>query len=458
MIVEISPYDQHQVRGDHEIAPLVMPPDKSVLHRLLIIGSLTNTSFTIPIEDPHLMSHDVIATVLSLESVGVPVELFNSHIELQGVGLAGFKSPTHIINCANSGTTARLMMGLLAGQPFSSVLSGDDSLSRRPMKRLSNLLVERMDANIHTSPEGTLPVMIQGKPLKGATIELPVASAQMKSALLLAGIYADGETRIKEPTQSRDHTEMMLSAFGYGLVIDEEGYISIEGNRGFVMEDELVFDIPGDISSAAFIAVSAILLKIDVTIESVLLNPTRTRFLDMLAVMGVEFESENVTEVWNEDRGTLKIYGSRTEKLQPLHVTAEDASLLIDELPILGLLCCFAEGESIFEGVSELRVKESDRIKSLVDQLHEFGVAATERPDGFSIVGIPERTFSATVIRHAEDHRLAMTFAIAALFNDTVLRLEEADVVKISYPQFFDHLAQLAGEHRIRISNDHALN
>jgi 3-phosphoshikimate 1-carboxyvinyltransferase len=456
MIVEIAPFDGERI--ERETATLIMPPDKSVLHRLLIIGSLTTTSFTIPIEDPHLMSHDVIATVLALESVGVPVELFNSHIELQGVGLAGFKPSNHIINCANSGTTARLIMGLLAGLPFSSVLSGDDSLSRRPMKRLSNLLIEKMGADIITSPEGTLPAMIQGKDLYGATTELAVASAQMKSAILLAGIFAEGETKVKEPTQSRDHTEMMLEAFGYGVIYDEQGYIAIEGKRPFVLEDEIVFDIPGDISSAAFMAVAAILLKTDVAIDGVLLNPTRTRFLDLLAVMGVEFESENVTEVWNEDRGTLKIYGSRTEKLAPLHVTAEDASLLIDELPILGLLCCFAEGESVFEGVSELRVKESDRIKSLVDQLHEFGVQAEERPDGFTIHGIPDRTLSATQIRHAEDHRLAMTFTVAALFNDTVLRIEEAEVVKVSYPQFFEHLAQLAGEHRIRIKNDHALN
>lgn len=456
MVVEISPYAGGS--SEPSTATLVMPPDKSVLHRLLIIGSLTNTSFTIPITDPHMMSHDVVATVLALESVGVPVELFNTHIELQGVGLAGFKPSNHIINCANSGTTARLMMGLLSGLPFSSVLSGDESLSRRPMKRLSNILIEKMGADIHTSPEGTLPAMIQGKELHGATVDLAVASAQMKSAILLAGIFAEGDTRVKEPTQSRDHTEMMLEAFGYGVVYDEQGYIAIEGKRPFVLEEEIVFDIPGDISSAAFVAVAAVLLRIDVSIDGVLLNPTRTRFLDLLAVMGVEFESENVTEVWNEDRGTLKIYGTRTEKLAPLHVTGEDASLLIDELPILGLLCCFADGESMFEGVSELRVKESDRIRSLVDQLHEFGVAASERPDGFSITGVPDRVFGATQIRHAEDHRLAMTFAVAALFNDTVLRIEEADVVKVSYPQFFDHLAQLAGEHRIRIKNDHALN
>ncbi|HET6510799.1 MAG TPA: 3-phosphoshikimate 1-carboxyvinyltransferase [Candidatus Kapabacteria bacterium] len=456
MIVEIAPFEAGN--GEREISPLVMPPDKSVLHRLLIIGSLTTTSFTIPITDPHMMSHDVIATILALESVGVPVELFNDHIELQGVGLGGFKASNHIINCANSGTTARLMMGILAGQPFSSVLSGDDSLSRRPMKRLSNILIEKMGADIHTSPEGTLPAMIQGKPLHGATVDLVVASAQMKTAILLAGVFADGETRVKEPTQSRDHTELMLEAFGYGVTFDEEGYIGLEGKRPFVLEDELVFDIPGDISSAAFVAVAAVLLKLDVAIEGVLLNPTRTRFLDLLAVMGVEIESENVTEVWGEDRGTLKIFGSRIEKLSPLHVTAEDASLLIDELPILGLLACFADGESTFEGVSELRVKESDRIHHLIEQLHEFGVAASERPDGFSIIGQPERRFTAAQVRHAEDHRLAMTFAVAALFNETVLRIEDAEVVKVSYPQFFEHLATLAGEHRIRIKNDHALN
>jgi 3-phosphoshikimate 1-carboxyvinyltransferase len=456
MIVEILSHPG--VRVEPDPPTLVMPPDKSVLHRLLMIGSLTTTAFTIPIQDPHLMSHDVIATILALESVGVPIELFNSHIEMQGVGLAGFKASNHIINCANSGTTARLMMGLLAGQSFSSVLSGDESLSRRPMKRLSNILIEKMGADIHTSPEGTLPAMIQGKELHGATVDLVVASAQMKSAIMLAGVFAEGETRVKEPTQSRDHTELMLEAFGYGVIYDEEGYIAIEGRRPFVLEDEIVFDIPGDISSAAFMAVAAVLLHIDVSIEGVLLNPTRTRFLDLLAVMGVEFESENVTEIWNEDRGTLKIYGSRQITLAPLHVTAEDASLLIDELPILGLLCCFAEGESVFEGVSELRVKESDRIKSLVDQLHEFGVDCSERPDGFTIHGKASRVLTANHIRHAEDHRLAMTFAVAALFNETDLQIEDADVVKVSYPQFFDHLAQLAGEHRIRIKNDHALN
>lgn len=452
MYVEIAPGSR---TGISLPEPFIMPPDKSILHRLLLIGSLTNTAFTIPIQDQHWMSHDVVATVLALESLGVPVELFQTHIELQGIGAKAFRTPTHIINCANSGTTARLLIGLLAGQNFSAILSGDDSLSRRPMARLSKLLVDQMGANIQTTPEGTLPAMIHGAPLHAATIELPVASAQMKTALLLAGMHAEGVTKISEPSQSRDHTECMLEAFGYGMV-EEEQYITVEGQRPFALEEEIVYDLPGDPSSAAFIVAAALLLKQDVRIAGVSLNPTRTRFLDMLAVMGAEFESEEVREEWGEDRGTLILYGSKLDKLTPVHITSEDASLLIDELPVLGLLAAFADGESHFEGVSELRVKESDRIHHLVAQFAEFGIAASERPDGFSVVGKPDRELSATKVAHVGDHRLAMTFSLAALFNDMLLRIEEAEVVSVSYPQFFEHLRIMAGESRVRISHQSA--
>lgn len=429
-----------------------LPPDKSILHRVLLIGSMTNASITIPIEDQHWMSHDVVATILALESLGVPVELFQTHIELQGVGLEGYRAPNHIINCANSGTTARLLMGLLAGQKFSAILSGDDSLSRRPMGRLSRLLVERMGANIQTAPEGTLPAMIHGQPLHSATIDLPVASAQMKTALLLAGMLAEGETRVSEPTQSRDHTECMLHAFGYGLT-ESEGYISVEGHRAFTLEEEFVYDIPGDLSSAAFIVAAAALLRKDVELKSVGLNPTRTRFLDILALMGVETEAHNIVTAWGEDRGDLTVFGSRVTRLEPIHITADDASLLIDELPVLGLLAAFAEGESSFEGVSELRVKEADRIHKLVTQLHEFGIGATERPDGFTVHGVPERVLVGKSVDHAGDHRLAMTFALAALFNESPLRIEQAEVVGISYPQFWKALQSLGGESNVRIVN-----
>lgn len=450
MIVEIGPAER-STEASLASAPLEfhLPPDKSLLHRILFIGSMTQSAFRIPIPSQEAISHDVVATVLALESLGVPVELFDDHIELQGIGRNGYRAPNHVINCANSGTTARLMMGLLAGQRFNAALAGDESLSRRPMKRLADQL-RRMGAEIVTAMEGTLPVMVRGVQLKGAEIALPVASAQMKSALLIAGLLADGVTNVREPWQSRDHTERMLAAFGFGIEVDELK-ITLDPLVTSTVADEVVYQVPGDISSAAFLAAAAVLLRRDVTLKGVLLNSTRTRFLDILTLMGVELESHNVVEEWHEESGDLLVHGSHGGALHPFAIDAEDVPLLIDELPMLSILAAFADGESVIRGASELRKKESDRIAVVAQQLRAFGVEVQESEDGLVIHGESDRTLTNCAVHHGGDHRLAMAFSLAALRAEHPIAIEDAESVKISYPDFFLHLQALAGDSAVRI-------
>jgi 3-phosphoshikimate 1-carboxyvinyltransferase len=440
MVVRISPVGHR----DPDATPVAcsVPPDKSILHRALFIGSLTKSAIRIPITGEHAIAHDIIATILSLESLGVPVEISEFWIELNGVGRHGYRAPTHVINCANSGTTARLLMGLLAGQTFNAALSGDTSLSGRPMKRLADLL-SIMGAEIITTPEGTLPSMIAGHPLEGRDLSLPVASAQMKSALLLAGLFADGATNITELSPTRDHTERMMEAFGFGIEYGDS--ISVDPEVEFEIDDEIEYRVPGDFSSSAFLLTAAVLLRKRLTITNVGLNPTRTRFLEVLTLMGVDSEAVNVTEEYGEPRGDLIIYGERVSQLQPIHVSGTDIPLLIDELPILMTLALFADGESVIRDAKELRLKESDRLKLTVDQFRKFGVELDELEDGVDIHGVPNRTLQACDIDHGGDHRLAMCFSIAGLFCNNAIEIPDADAVRVSYPEFYGALERIAG-------------
>ncbi len=426
-----------------------MPPDKSILHRLLIIGSITTSAFHIPIASSSTISDDVIATILALESLGVPIEVEPDRIEMQGVGRRGFRAPSHAINCANSGTTARLMMGLLAGQQFNSTLIGDASLSARPMKRLADLLAQ-MNAIIATDPRGTLPLEIAGQKLQGSEIVLPVASAQIKSAIMLAGLFAEGSTVIREPRPTRDHTERMMSAFGFG--VDHEQEIRIVPDVKPDLTEEIRYIVPGDFSSAAFLVAAAILLRKRLVIEGLLRNPSRTRFIEILALMGVELEANEIFEEWNEPRGNLTVYGDlRTEPLSPFQIDAEDVPLLIDELPILMVLAIFADGESSMSGAAELRVKESDRLGLTAKQFQAFGVDVEESDDGIVIEGVPDRTLSNAPILHDGDHRLLMAFSIAALFCRYPSEIEDADAAGVSYPGFFLHLQRLCGAAHVKL-------
>jgi 3-phosphoshikimate 1-carboxyvinyltransferase len=359
-----------------------------------------------------------------------------------------------LIHCANSGTTARLLMGLLSGQNFAAMLIGDQSLSSRPMARLADLL-RQMGARIMTAENGRLPAMVEGGPLKGQEFTLPVRSAQMKSALLIAGMHAEGKTTLSNVALTRDHTERMLPAFGYPID-DGDDEISIEGEQHFEIEDEVTYKVPGDISSAAFVIAAAVLLRRDLKINNISLNASRTRFLEIITLMGVELEEENIISEYNEERGTLMVHGSRVEGLEPFQLSGDDVALLIDELPILSILAMYAHGESNFRDASELRVKESDRLKLLGEQLKAFGVNVQEHSDGLTIHGEPDRSIRQCKINHGGDHRLAMSFAIAALTAQEAIHIEEANIASVSYPEFFEHLAKLAGTSRIRVHPTHA--
>ncbi|MHB8391955.1 MAG: 3-phosphoshikimate 1-carboxyvinyltransferase, partial [Acidobacteriaceae bacterium] len=393
---------------------------------------------------------DCIASVLALESLGVPVDVGACEINLQGVGRHGYRAPSHAIHCANSGTTARFLIGLLSGQEFVSTLTGDASLSKRPMKRLADVL-SLMGAEIATSVDGIMPVAITGQPLHAAAIRLPVASAQMKTAVLLAGLFAEGVTTVREPTHSRDHTERMMAAFRFG--IEPLGEISLDPLLAPDLPEEIVYPVPGDLSSAAFMIAAAALLKRRLTISGVSLNPSRTRFLEILTLMGLEVEADDVVEEWNEPRGTLAIYGDRVgATLQPFHIDGRDVPLLIDELPVLMMLALFADGESTIRGAGELRVKEADRIALVARQFEAFSADVEELEDGIIIQGKPERQLKAAPIHHGGDHRLAMAFSISSLFADGPCELSDAEVVSVSYPDFFKHLAQIAGERSVEVA------
>jgi len=321
------------------------------------------------------------------------------------------------------------------------------------MKRLSDILVNKLGAEIKTSEGGTLPVTISGRPLKGGEITLAVASAQMKSAILLASLKASDTVKVSEPGQSRDHTERMLIAFG-GDVEVEEDWITSNPIQSFTLKDEIEYNVPGDLSSAAFLIAAAILLKKNVTIERVLLNPTRTRFLEILTLMGVEFIQSDITMQWDEEVGTLTVYGEYLQELTPFEIGKEDVPLLIDELPMLALIGAVANGESRISGARELRLKESDRLKGIAEQFQKFGIPVTEQEDGLIIFGNPNRKLHAAAIDHKGDHRLLMVFALAAFLADEPMELREAEVVKVSYPTFFSDLQQMVGSEGIHVLID----
>jgi 3-phosphoshikimate 1-carboxyvinyltransferase len=446
--VEILP--QSNLRREQNTSRSIsIPPDKSIFHRLLIIGSLTESRISIAIPSIEEIPADVFATILALESLGVQIDISRSEIILQGVGLNGFHAPKHKINCANSGTTARLMMGLLAGQDFSSTLTGDESLTRRPMKRLSDILNSELGANIVTSANGTMPIVIEGKHLHGGSINLPVASAQMKSASLIAGLFTQETVIVHEPKQSRDHTELMLAAFGADIEIDST--ISIKPSP-FSTPAEFSYTLTGDISSAAFLIGAAILEKRNIWFSSIGLNPTRTKFLDILKESGLLADISEIVDEQNEKRGKLEIFGWESKISKPFTIIEKDIPLIIDEIPLLAVLAAFCNGMTIFSHVGELRNKESDRISALVKNLRSFGVIAEEKEDGFMIEGDQSFIPKGGHIEHCGDHRIAMALSVLALRSQEKVTISEAEVVSVSYPNFYRDLGLIASKERIRIS------
>lgn len=411
----------------------IIPGDKSISHRSLLFGALAKGTSRIT----HLLEGgDVHSTWRCLEALGTRIERRGEEILVHGQGIDGFRPPQGILDCGNSGTTMRLLMGTLTGSDFLCEMTGDPSLQKRPMKRIAEPLV-RMGAQIDLSQGQFAPLKIRGcaRP-RPIAYELPVASAQLKSAILLAGLFADGTTRISGKIASRDHTERLLPYFGVPLQISAHD-ISIQGGHCLRAAD---VSVPGDISSAAFwIAAATLVPGSELEITNVLLNPSRIGFLNALLRMGAKIETE-LTSHSPEPVGTLRI------QYAPLKATAihpEEVPSLIDELPLFAVLASTAEGITEVSGAQELRVKESDRIQAVATNLRRMGAEIKTKADGFSIQG-PQRLRGA-LIESYDDHRIAMAFSIAALITSGETEIKGIECVSISYPTFFQTLNELKG-------------
>ncbi len=405
------------------------PPDKSISHRAVIIGSITEGRLSIK---NFLLAEDCLATLKAMRMLGVPIKDDGAgQLEIEGVGLNGLKRPADTIDCGNSGTTMRLMMGLLAAQGFPARLTGDQYLRQRPMDRVIRPL-RKMGGKLKGHAEDRLaPIEIEGSPLNPITYDSPVASAQVKSAILLAGLYCRGTTTVREPYKSRDHTERMLHRFGAGIEVGGTG-ASIVGPALLRAKDIIV---PADISSASFLAAAAAVLPgSELTIRNVGLNRTRSGFLDAMKKMGTDLSYADVPEEGlDEPSGDLVVRGSR--RLHAVHIGPRDIPRLIDEIPILAVTALRAEGTTIIEGARELRVKETDRLNALAQNLRALGAQVEEKPDGLIIPG-PQR-LAGGAVKSFGDHRTAMAMAVAGLLADAPVTIEDTACVATSFPDFF---------------------
>jgi 3-phosphoshikimate 1-carboxyvinyltransferase len=409
---------------------LAVPGDKSIAHRALMLAALGEGESWI-----HGLpqGEDVLATVGCLRSLGANLQRSGTTARIRGEGLRSFATPHGPLDCANSGTTMRLLLGLLAGSAVSATLDGDVSLRRRPMDRVIDPL-RTMGAKIE-SRDGRAPLAVTGASLQGRRVALRVPSAQVKSALLLAGLSASGPTTVAEPVATRDHMERLLRAMGTDVDATVEGVV-IRPSHQPLRPIEL--SVPGDFSSAAFwMAAAALRPGWSVIIGDVGINPTRTAFLTLLRSMGAEVKVDGPSADV-EPSGALTVTG---HGLRAIVLGAADVAAAIDEIPALLVLATQAEGVTTIEGAGELRVKESDRIATMADGLRRMGALVQERQDGVSVQG-PTALHGATVESHG-DHRVAMALAVAALVASGPTTIEGADCVAVSYPDFFSQLREL---------------
>ncbi|MEK6713447.1 MAG: 3-phosphoshikimate 1-carboxyvinyltransferase [Nitrospirota bacterium] len=410
--------------------------DKSVSHRAIILGSIAKGVTTVT---NFLPSDDCMATMNAFRAMGTSIDDINeSTVKIEGKNLYGLTEPADVMDMGNSGTSARLLCGLLAGQQFFSVMTGDSSLRRRPMKRVAGPL-RNMGANILGRRDGDLlPLAIKGGELQGIHHRLPVASAQVKSALLLAGLYARGKTAVEEIPQSRDHTERMLRYFGINL--EKAGNVlTIESGQKLIASD---VNVPGDISSAAFFMVGAsIVNSSEVVVRDVGLNRTRTGIIDVLKQMGANIEIIDLRDVSGEPVGDVRI------KYAPLKGTVISGSIiprLVDELPVICIAAAVAEGETLIKDAAELRVKESDRIAVMAECLSSMSVDVETFDDGMRITG--KKKLKGTVCHSHGDHRIAMSMAIAGLVAEGEMVIEDTECIKTSFPRFEEMLRKISVE------------
>jgi 3-phosphoshikimate 1-carboxyvinyltransferase len=399
-----------------------LPGDKSLSHRLALMGALAHgqsrfTNFS--------TADDCAATVRCLQALGVEARHEGRSVEVIGRGPEGLRASEAPLDARNSGSTLRMLAGIVAGRPFRTTITGDASLRRRPVERVAEPL-RRMGART-SSADGKPPLVIDGGPLTAMTWTMTTPSAQVKSAVLLAALQAAGRTTVIEPASTRDHTERLLPAFGVPVQV-RGSEVSVEGGARL---SPLTFDVPGDVSSAAFLVVAGLVVPDSfVHVENVLLNPRRTAFLDVLRRMGAHV----TTGIRREDPEPVGWIEARSSRLGSAEVAAAEVPALIDEVPILAVAAACGEGELVVRNASELRVKESDRIAALAEGLRRLGAAVEEHPDGLAVRG-GARLRGATVRSHG-DHRIAMAFAVAGLAADGETEIEEADCIAVSFPEF----------------------
>lgn len=417
-----------QLRGT-----IAVPGDKSISHRAIMFGAISEGITEV---SNFLQGADCLSTISCFQKMGISIDNQPDYVVIHGKGLHGLSKPQSILDAGNSGTTTRLISGILSGQPFDSVISGDASMQKRPMKRILTPL-SAMGADVHSEKgNDCVPLAFHPAKLHGIHYNSPVASAQVKSCILLAGLYADGVTSVTEPVLSRNHTELMLSAFG--------ARITSLGRTASVQPQPrlkgLKVEVPGDISSAAYFIAAGLLVKdAEILIQNVGINPTRDGILKAAHAMGGNIQKLNERTVSGEPVCDLLVTSG------PLHGTTIDGELipaLIDEIPILAVMAAFAEGTTVIRDASELKVKESNRIDTVTDNLQRMGADVTPTEDGMIITGNPDALHSAD-FNSCMDHRIAMSFAVAALALKHPCTMKDAECVTISYPSFYSDLERL---------------
>lgn len=412
---------------------ILVPGDKSISHRAIMLGSLANGITNI---SGFLQAEDTLATVNAFVNMGVSIDLNGSDVSISGVGMGGLQSPKNVINVGNSGTSMRLIAGILAAQRFDSVLIGDASLSKRPMNRVVLPLL-KMGAKISTTANGRPPLMISGgQHLVGINYQMPLASAQVKSSLLLAGLFAQGITTITEPSLSRNHTEKMLIGFGYRLSIDAN-QISLVGGGNLSAANIIV---PADISSAAFFMVGACIAhNANINLKAVGINPTRAGIISILKLMGADITLTNQGEIGGELLADIVV---KSSQLIGIEIPPNLVSIAIDEFPAIFIAASMASGQTVLTAAAELRVKESDRIVAMAEGLTKLGIKSEVLADGIIINGKDEFSPPSGVIQSHHDHRIAMAFALVSLRCSASICISGCENVATSFPDFVKTASQ----------------
>lgn len=410
------------------IGQIKVPGDKSISHRAVMLGSLANGVTEI---SGFLKGADCLSTIDCFRKMGIDIDINGENVTVHGNGLRGLKKPDEMLYTGNSGTTTRLLCGILAGQNFDTSITGDASIQKRPMSRVVQPL-SMMGAKIENE---YCPLYITGTKLHGIDYKMPVASAQVKTAIILAGLYADGETVIHEIEKSRDHTELMLSAMGADLTVDNLD-ITVKPTNDLTAVN---VDVPGDISSAAFFLIlGAIMPNSQITVTNVGINPTRTGIIDVLKDMGADITLENVHTSAGETVADITV---RSSSLKGTTVGGDIIPRLIDELPIIAVAAVFADGQTVIKDAQELKVKETNRIRAVVDEFNKCGIDITETDDGMIING--GKSIHGADFKTYGDHRMAMSLTVLAQLADGESTLDDSDCACVSYPTFFDDFYKL---------------